>query len=127
VDWKLGKRYRDFNSYLRSLFGCRVQKIAIDAGLGCPNRNGTISKDGCIYCDSLGSGTGAFKKGLSISQQIAMGKEVLGRRYRARKFIAYFQAFTNTYGPLERLKSLYDEALNDPDIVGLSIGTRLHI
>ncbi|MEE9611689.1 MAG: TIGR01212 family radical SAM protein [Desulfatiglandales bacterium] len=118
------RRYQDFNSHLRKQFGCRVQKIALDAGLGCPNRDGTISTAGCIYCDDRGSGSGAYKKGLSISEQISRAKDALRRRYKATKFIAYFQAFTNTYGPLEKLKGLYEEALKDPDVVGISIGTR---
>ncbi|UCF72701.1 MAG: TIGR01212 family radical SAM protein [Deltaproteobacteria bacterium] len=117
-------RYCDLNSYLRSLFGCRVQKISLDAGLTCPNRDGSIFKEGCIYCNSRGSGTGAMREGLSITAQIVKGKEFLRRRYRAEKFIAYFQSFSNTYGPYERLKGLYEEALALDDIVGLSIGTR---
>jgi len=117
-------RYYDLNSYLRNIFGCRVQKISLDAGLTCPNRDGSISTGGCIYCNSRGSGTGAFKKGISITAQIIKGKEFLGRRYKAKKFIAYFQSFSNTYGPHEKLKRLYEDALAVDDIVGLSIGTR---
>jgi radical SAM protein (TIGR01212 family) len=117
-------RYNDLNSHLRKQFGCRVQKIALDAGFGCPNRDGTLSTEGCIYCNSLGSGSGAFRKGLSISEQIIQAKDALRKRYKAEKFIVYFQAFTNTYAPAEKLKGLYEEALKDPDVVGLSIGTR---
>ncbi len=117
-------RYYDLNSYLRSIFGCRVQKISLDAGLTCPNRDGSIATDGCIYCNSRGSGTGALQKGLSITEQILKGKESLKRRYKAKKFIAYFQSFSNTYGPYEKLKGLYKEALAIDDIVGLSVGTR---
>lgn len=117
-------RYTDFNSYLRTVFGCRVQKITIDAGLTCPNRDGSISTTGCIYCNARGSGTGAYAKGLSISDQIIDGKNALMRRYKAKKFIAYFQSFSNTYAPVDRLKALYDEALSIQDVVGLSIGTR---
>lgn len=117
-------RYRDLNSYLRDIFGCRVQKISLDAGLSCPNRDGSISTGGCIYCNSKGSGTGAFKKGISITEQIMKGKEFLGKKYKAKKFIAYFQSFSNTYGPHEKLKRLYEEVLEIDDIVGLSIGTR---
>jgi radical SAM superfamily enzyme len=91
------KRYFDFNTYLRNLFGCRVQKISLDAGLSCPNRDGTLSKEGCIYCNSRGSGTGAHTRGLSISEQLENGKNNLSRRYKAERFIAYFQSFTNTY------------------------------
>lgn len=115
--------YRDFNASLRETFGCRVQKITLDAGLTCPNRDGTLGKGGCIYCNERGSGTGAARN-LTITQQIAEAKPRLARRYKATKFLAYFQSFSNTYAPLPVLQSLYEEALADPDIVGLSIGTR---
>jgi uncharacterized protein len=118
------KRYNDLNSYLRDIFGCRVQKITIDAGLSCPNRDGTISTGGCIYCNERGSGTGAFSMGLSITEQLTRGKIFLSKRYKAKKFLAYFQSFSNTYAPIDRLKALYDEAVAVEDIVGLSIGTR---
>jgi len=118
-----GKLYRDYNSYLRETFGCRVQKITLDAGLSCPNRDGTLGHGGCIYCNEKGSGTGAARFA-SIAEQIRAGKERLAKKYKAGKFIAYFQSFSNTYAPLPRLAALYGEALADPDIVGLSIGTR---
>ena len=119
------KRYRDFNTYLKEIFGERVQKISLDAGLGCPNRDGTISRRGCIFCDRRGSGTGALiNHGLSIAQQIAEAKGFIQKRYKARKFIAYFQSFTNTYAPLSQLKTLYDKALIHKDMVGLSVATR---
>jgi len=116
--------YRDFNSYLREVFGCRVQKISIDAGLTCPNRDGSVGRGGCIYCNEKGSGTGAAEQALSIKQQLEIGKAKLSKRYKARKFLAYFQSFSNTYAPLAVLKELYEEALAVDDIVGLSIGTR---
>jgi len=119
------KRYRDFNTYLKEIFGERVQKISLDAGLGCPNRDGTISRRGCIFCDRRGSGTGALiNHGLSIAQQIAEAKGFIRKRYKARKFIAYFQSFTNTYAPVSHLKGLYDEALAQKDMSGLSVATR---
>ena len=119
------KRYRDFNTYLRELYGERVQRISLDAGLGCPNRDGSISKKGCIFCDRLGSGTGAWiDRGLSLKQQISSARSYVQRRYRAKKFIAYFQSFTNTYAPIEHLKALYDQALESRDMVGLSVATR---
>jgi hypothetical protein len=117
-------RYYDLNTYFRNTFGCRVQKISLDAGLSCPNRDGTLSLAGCIYCNRLGSGTGASLKGLSITDQLIAGKSFLSRKYKAKKFIAYFQSFSNTYAPVEKLKPLYDEALAVDDVVGLSIGTR---
>ena len=116
--------YRDYNSYLREIFGCRVQKISLDAGLGCPNRDGTKGRGGCIYCNGKGSGTGASRKNRSITEQIQEGKLFLRKRYGAEKFIAYFQSFSNTYAPLSVLEGLYQEAVEDKDIVGLSIGTR---
>jgi len=118
------RRYNDLNGYFRSTFGCRVQKIAVDAGLTCPNRDGTISFGGCIYCNELGSGTGFLKKGLSISDQISRGTKHLARRYKAKKFMVYFQSFSNTYAPLPVLGEIYGEALQFPQVVGLSIGTR---
>ena len=118
------QRYNDLNTYLKSIFGCRVQKITVDAGLTCPNRDGTISTAGCIFCNASGSGSGAFDRGLSITDQLLQGKNFLSRRYKARKFIAYFQSYSNTYAPPEILKRLYDESLAVEDIVGLAIGTR---
>ncbi|MFC1883377.1 TIGR01212 family radical SAM protein [Thermodesulfobacteriota bacterium] len=119
------KRCREYNSYLREIFGQRVQKISLDAGLKCPNRDGTISDKGCIFCDSRGSGTGALiNQGLSLDEQITRAKAFIRKRYAAKKFIAYFQSFTNTYATIEKLKSLYDSALSHEDMVGLSIGTR---
>ncbi len=115
--------YNDLNSSLRSRFGCRVQKITIDAGLTCPNRNGAVGRGGCIYCNDRGSGTGASKYA-SITEQILSAKEFLKRRYKANKFIAYFQSFSNTYAPVEKLRSLYEEALGVEDIAGLAVGTR---
>ena len=118
-------RYRDFSGFLYEKFGQRVHKIALDAGFTCPNRDGTISTKGCIFCDKLGSGTGAFsQRGISIPKQISQAKAFIQKRYKAHKFIAYFQSFTNTYGPVERLKHLYDMALSDSDVVGISVGTR---
>ncbi|MGD9412452.1 MAG: TIGR01212 family radical SAM protein, partial [Desulfobacterales bacterium] len=82
------KRYNDLNTYLRNIFGYRVQKITVDAGLTCPNRDGTISHGGCIYCNARGSGTGAYAKGLSVTRQLTNGKKSLSKRYKAKKFIA---------------------------------------
>ncbi len=119
------KRYRDFNTYLREIFGERVQKISLDAGLGCPNRDGTISRKGCIFCDTRGSGTGAFlNHGLSIHEQIIQSQSFIRKRYKAQKFIAYFQSFTNTYAPAPKLKSIYNQALEHEGMVGLSVATR---
>jgi radical SAM protein (TIGR01212 family) len=120
----MDKRYTDYNSYLRRIFGCRVQKISIDAGLTCPNRNGRVGTGGCIYCNARGSGTGAAAGGLSVAEQIVRSQTAMARRYKAEKFIAYFQSFSNTYAPVPVLKNLYDGAVSVPGVVGLSIGTR---
>ncbi|MBN2374630.1 TIGR01212 family radical SAM protein [bacterium] len=118
------KRYRDFNTWLRSVFGVKVHKITIDAGLYCPNRDGSISRNGCIYCNQNGSGTGAWEKGMSVRNQVLAAQVILKERFKAKKFLAYFQSFTNTYAPKEKLDILYSEALNNDDMVGLCIGTR---
>ena len=118
------KPYRDLNTYFRSLFGCRVHKVTVDAGLNCPNRDGTISTGGCIYCNTKGSGTGAFGQGLSITQQIERSKARIARRFKTEKLLAYFQSYTNTYAPVERLQAIYDEALAVENVVGLAVGTR---
>lgn len=118
------KRYNDLNSYLRHLFGCRVQKVMVDAGLTCPNRDGTIASGGCIYCNPKGSGTGAHARGFSIREQVIMGRIAMIKRYKAQKFLVYFQSFTNTYAPVEKLRQMYDEALAVDGVIGLSIGTR---
>ncbi len=118
------KPYNDLNSYLRKIFGCRVQKITVDAGLTCPNRDGSLGTGGCIYCNPRGSGTGAYKKGVSIRKQLLEGKKALSKRYKAKKFIAYFQSYSNTYASIDKLKQMYDEAVSIEDVVGLSIGTR---
>jgi uncharacterized protein len=117
-------RYRSLSAWLRELFHEPVRKITIDAGLGCPNRDGTIGFGGCIYCNRRGSGTGASELGVPAAEQVDRGIEFLSSRYRVKKFIAYFQSFTNTYGDPEQLSHLYKDALRRPEIVGLAIGTR---
>ena len=118
------KRYNDFSVDLRKRFGCRVQKISIDAGMTCPNRDGTAGTGGCIYCNDRGSGPGPQARALSITQQLERGKKAMWRRYKARKFLAYFQAFSNTYAPVETLRDLYQEALSVEGVVGICVGTR---
>jgi radical SAM protein (TIGR01212 family) len=119
------KRYYDYNTYLRDRFDERVQKIPLDAGFNCPNRDGTISDRGCIFCDNHGSGTGAMiNQGMSISDQIKAGKQFAEKRYKAKKYIAYFQSFTNTYAPVSQLREYYNQALAHSGMVGLSVGTR---
>jgi len=118
------KRYSDYNAYLRELFGERVQKISIDAGLSCPNRDGRLSRLGCIYCNEKGSGSGLSEKGLSIREQIEAGKIGSMKKYKAKKFLAYFQSYSNTYTTVDHMKALYDEALSCDGMVGMAIGTR---
>ena len=116
--------YYSFNTYLKQRFGERVQKVTLDAGLTCPNRDGSRGTGGCIYCDTKGSGTGAKKQCPDLAEQARAGIQRLTRRYKARKFIVYFQSFCNTYAPLDKLKALYDEVAHLPGIVGLSVATR---
>ncbi|MEN6468758.1 MAG: TIGR01212 family radical SAM protein [Smithella sp.] len=120
--WKNNKRYYDLKSYWRNLFGCNVHKLAIDAGFTCPNRDGHVATGGCIYCDGRGSKLRQLGALPSITDQIVSGKKYY--QPSASKFIAYFQTFTNTYAPVDQLRSLYDEALAEQDVIGLSIGTR---
>ncbi len=121
---KSDPRYLDLNTYLRSRFGCRVQKVPLDAGLTCPNRDGTKGIHGCAYCNARGSGTGRHRDQPSIREQLREGIRFGRRRYKAVKFLAYFQSFSNTYAPLPVLRDLYEQALSEPDVVGLCIGTR---
>ena len=118
------KRYNQFSAYLKNKFGAKVYKITIDAGFSCPNRDGTISTGGCIFCDESGSFSQAHSNILSIEEQINTGAETLSKRFKAEKFMAYFQAYSNTYKPVDELKQIYDASLNHKDIVGISIGTR---
>jgi hypothetical protein len=120
--WKNSKRYYDLKSYWRNLFGCNVHKLQIDAGFTCPNRDGHVAIGGCIYCDSRGSTLRQKGELPSVAVQIASGKKYY--KPHASKFIAYFQTFTNTYASVEKLRAIYDEALKQEDIIGLSIGTR---
>src|SRR6266498_2063321 len=112
------KRYNAFSEELKRLFGCRVHRISVDADFSCPNLDGTLGMGGCIYCGGRGSGSFGIMRGASVAGQIEAGKEVMVRKYKAKRFIAYFQPFTNTYAPLEKLSTLYDEALRVQDVVG---------
>ncbi|MCP3899477.1 MAG: TIGR01212 family radical SAM protein [Desulfobacteraceae bacterium] len=118
------RKYNDYNTYLKDLYGQRVQKITVDAGLTCPNRDGSLSKAGCIYCNNRGSGSGFFLQGQSIEEQIDHGRRAMIRKYNAKLFLAYFQSYTNTYTSLENMKIMFDKALAYDDMVGLAIGTR---
>lgn len=118
------KAYNAFSDYLKEKFGQKVYKITIDAGFSCPNRDGTISSGGCIFCDESGSFSKAHSNELDIKNQIKTGIKTLNERFGAQKFLAYFQAFTNTYAPVEKLKKIYDAAFCDDRVLGISIGTR---
>ena len=119
------KRYNSFTGYYKSKYGSRLQKIVIDAGFTCPNRDGSVSVGGCTYCDNNAFHPSYSTPDKSIMQQMEEGMEFHRRRYRrATGYIAYFQPYSNTYAPPERLKALYEEALSHPDVVGIAIGTR---
>ncbi len=115
---------RSLNEYLRDRFGCKVYKIALNGGFTCPNRDGSLGTGGCIFCSAGGSGEFAEDSALSITEQIDRGKMRVADKIRNGKYIAYFQAYTGTYAPAERLRSLYTEAISHPDIAALSIATR---
>ncbi|MBE5823460.1 MAG: TIGR01212 family radical SAM protein [Butyrivibrio sp.] len=112
------------NEYLRKRFGCKVYKIALNGGFTCPNRDGKIDTRGCIFCSEGGSGEFAQSARLSITEQIELGKEKVAGKIKDGKYIAYFQAYTGTYDKVERLRALFTEALEHPDIVVLSVATR---
>lgn len=116
--------YLSFNKYLKDKFGQKVYKISLDGGFTCPNRDGKAGTRGCIFCSKGGSGDFAESREMSITEQIESGKKKVEKKIKSGKYIAYFQAFTNTYAPVEILRQKYEEAINHPDIVALSIATR---
>ena len=118
------KRYNQYSAHLKQKFGAKVYKITLDAGFSCPNRDGTLSDCGCIFCDDGGSFSQAHSNKISIENQILTGIETLSARFKAQKFMSYFQAFSNTYKPVQELERIYNSSLQHPDIVGISIGTR---
>lgn len=117
-------KYTTLNTYLKERFGCKVYKLAIDGGFTCPNRDGTLGTRGCIFCSKGGSGDFAQDRALTVTEQIESGKARVGAKIKDGKYIAYFQAFTNTYAPVDVLRAKYTEAIAHPDIVAISIGTR---
>lgn len=116
--------YLSFNKYLKDKFVQKVYKISLDGGFTCPNRDGKTGTRGCIFCSKGGSGDFAESREMSITEQIESGKKRVEKKIKSGKYIAYFQAFTNTYAPVEILRQKYEEAINHPDIVALSIATR---
>lgn len=120
-----GKRYNSYNEYFKRTFGQRVQKVSINAGFTCPNRDGTVGTGGCTYCNNDAFNPSYCQPQKPVAQQIAEGIEFHKIRYRrAMKYLAYFQTYSNTYAPIDRLKELYSQALALPGVVGLVIGTR---
>jgi hypothetical protein len=121
MDMKL--RYNKYSEYIKKKWGHRVQKITVDAGFTCPNRDGTRGVDGCIYCNNE-SFSPSHRTSLSLKEQIEKGIELSKRRYKTDKYFVYFQSYSNTYAPLDKLKKLYEEALSFKGVIGLAIGTR---
>ena len=119
-----GDRVKMLSQHYRDKFGCKVYKLSLDGGFTCPNRDGTVGVGGCIFCSASGGGEFAEKGCASIEVQLEKAKARVRSKIKDGRFIAYFQSFTNTYGPVERLKGLYLAAIAPEDIVGLSIGTR---
>ncbi len=119
-----GKRYNSLNYFLREKFGEKVFKISLDGGFSCPNRDGKISSGGCLFCSESGSGDYAGDRELSITKQFSDVKEMMAHKWKSGKYIAYFQAYTNTYAPIDYLKSKYEEALNQDGVVAIAIATR---
>jgi radical SAM protein (TIGR01212 family) len=125
TNWQeLGHKYYPLNLFLKEKFGCRVQKISLDGGFTCPNVDGTVAKGGCTFCDNRAFSPSRRVRRDAIESQIQRGIDGLRRRYDTEKFLAYFQPATNTYGPLDKLRMLWETALEDERIVGLVIGTR---
>jgi len=125
ADWQTaGLRYYAYNHYLRQKFGQRVQKVSIDAGFTCPNVDGTVAVGGCVFCDNRSFSPSRRLPRRGVAWQIAEGIRRIKLRYKADQFLAYFQPATNTYGPVEKLRALFSEALAQPQIVGLVVGTR---
>lgn len=118
------KPYRSLDFHLRQQFGEKVYKLSLNGGMTCPNRDGKVGEGGCIFCSAGGSGDFAADKSLSIPEQIKVQKDALRDKKPARKYVAYFQAYTNTYAPVDYLEKIYTEAMSDPQVVALSVGTR---
>lgn len=118
------KRYATFNEELHQRFGCRVQRVSLDAGLTCPNRDGRVGYGGCSFCGDRGSAAVGVPTELPLNEQLLRSKEYLRRKFKAQKFIAYFQAYSNTYAAAQTLRQLYCSVLYDPEVVGLIIATR---
>ncbi|MDO4490495.1 MAG: TIGR01212 family radical SAM protein [Lachnospiraceae bacterium] len=123
MDWH-GKPYYSLDSYLKNTYGRKIYKVSLDGGMTCPNRDGTLDHRGCIFCSAGGSGDFAGDRHMDITGQINSQIEMIRQKSTARDFIAYFQAYTNTYAPVEYLRDIYTQAISHPDIVILDIATR---
>lgn len=122
--WKREKRYNDYSGYFKELFSERVQKLSIHAGFTCPNRDGSKGTGGCTYCNNQTFNPAYCQTGIDITEQITTGITFFGTKYKTQKYLAYFQAYTNTYDRLEVLTAKYEEALKNPNIIGIVVGTR---
>ena len=117
-------RYYSLNNYFKTMYGERVHRIPVDAGFSCPNRDGTKSKYGCIYCDEIGSGAKFIKRNEVLKKQVESGIDSIRKRFKVSKYLVYFQSFTNTYAPVDKLRELYYSVLDIKNVVGIAIGTR---
>jgi uncharacterized protein len=120
----MSRRYNSFGAYIKEFFGTTVYKVNVDAGFTCPNRDGTLGTTGCIYCNNDSFRPNSCKPTLPLAEQIRNGAAYVRKRYKAKKFLIYFQPYTNTYAPVHVLERLYREALAEPGVAGLAIGTR---
>lgn len=118
------KRYYSLDYYIKETFGEKLYKIALDGGMSCPNRDGKLGTGGCIFCSAGGSGDFAGNRNVSIKEQLEQGKELICRKHTGSSYIAYFQAYTNTYAPVDYLEKIFTEAIEEPDVKVLSIATR---
>lgn len=120
----MDRRYNSFGTYMKNRFGTSVYKVNVDAGFTCPNRDGTVGTSGCIYCNNDSFRPNSCSPTLTVREQVQNGIAYVKKRYKAKKFLVYFQPYTNTYAPVDELELLYKEALSDPSVIGLAIGTR---
>jgi len=124
MQYNNNKRYNDYASFIKKQFSERVQKVSLDTGFTCPNRDGTKGVGGCTYCNNNTFNPDYCDPGKSITQQLDEGIEFFAKKYKAQQYLAYFQAYTNTYAAIELVKELYNEAIQHPKVIGLVIGTR---
>ncbi len=124
MDFRGSKRYNNYTTYIKKTFGKRVQKISVNTGFSCPNRDGTKGTGGCTYCNISSFSPSYCRPKKSIIQQLNEGISFFSTKYKAQKYLAYFQAYTNTYAEIQLVKDLYSQAVSHPDVIGLVIGTR---